>query len=82
MERIVIQVDGAVARKWRSSSRELKEEVVQLVSTLISERKYDDTITPATHAQEGFVDYLDKLRDRMEQRGLTQEKLDDILRDE
>lgn len=82
MERIVIQVDDAVARKWRSSSKELKEEVVQLISELISEQNYDDMTMPIPQVKEGFVDYLDKLRDRMEQRGLTQEKLDDILRDE
>lgn len=75
MERIVLEVNNETAKKWRSASAKLKTEVSHLIDTQISaiiDNKEDKDI----------LSYLKELRKEMAEKGLTQEKLDSILKDE
>jgi len=74
MERIVLEVDEATAKKWRSASSRLRMEVSRIIDTQISaiiDKKEDKDI----------IQYLDELRKEMAEKGLTQEILDEILKD-
>lgn len=74
MERIVLEVDEATAKKWRSASSRLRMEVSRIIDTQISaiiDKKEDKDI----------IQYLDELRKEMAKKGLTQEILDEILKD-
>lgn len=75
MERIVIEVDEAIAKKWRLASSEFKKEVSEQISESI--RKILDD-----NRKKHFLEYLDELGKKMKERGLTQEILDDILKDD
>lgn len=75
MERIVLEVDDQVAKAWRTASVKLKQEIGNLVNTQIAtiiNRKEENDI----------IHFLAELREEMASKGLTQEILDDILKDE
>ena len=75
MERIVLEVDDAVAKAWRTASTQLKREIGSLMNKQIAtiiEKKEEKDITI----------FLNELRQEMAEKGLTQEILDDILKDE
>lgn len=75
MDRIVLEVDDKVAKAWRSASFQLKREIGDLMNKQIAhiiDRKDEKDI----------LHFLAELRQEMEQKGLTQEILDDILKDE
>jgi phosphotransacetylase len=74
MERIVIEVDEATAKKWRLSSQKRRSKVSQQVNITLAKELAD--------SKEDFVQYLDELRSTMEERGLTEEILEEILKDE
>jgi len=74
MERIVIEVDEATGKKWELSSRKRKESLSQEINVKLA-RDLADT-------KEDFIQYLDELRLTMKERGLTEEKLQEILNDE
>lgn len=75
MERIVLEVDDYAGKKWRSASNRLKSELSKLIEKQIVEildiKKGEDSIQ-----------YFNELREEMAEKGLTQEILDDILKDE
>jgi len=75
MERIVLEVDDKVAKAWRSASIKLKQEIGSLmnkqIATIIDKREEKD-----------IIQFLNELRQEMAERGLTQEILDEILKDE
>jgi hypothetical protein len=75
MEKIVLEVDDEVAKAWRTSSVKLKQEIGGLmnkqIATIIEKKEEKD-----------IIQFLRELRKEMAEKGLTQEKLDDILRDE
>lgn len=73
MERIVIEVDENIARKWRSSSQKQKDKVSQQVNVILA--------TELADTKEDFLQYLNELRNTMKERGLTEEILEEILRD-
>ncbi len=73
MERIVIEVDEDVARKWRSSSQKQKDKVAQQVNVILAKELAD--------TKEEFLQYLNELRNTMKERGLTEEILEEILKD-
>ncbi|MCO5234957.1 MAG: hypothetical protein M9933_01710 [Chitinophagaceae bacterium] len=73
MERIVIEVDEDIARKWRSSSQKRKDKVSQQVNAILAKELAD--------TKEEFLQYLNELRNTMKERGLTEEILEEILRD-
>ena len=75
MDRIVLEVDDDTAKKWRIASVKLKTELSkymeQQISTMLDTKNKADSIQ-----------YFTELRKEMAQKGLTQEILDDILKDE
>jgi hypothetical protein len=75
MEKIVLEVDDKVAKAWRTASTKLKQEIGGLmnkqIATIIDKKEEKD-----------IIQFLDELREEMAERGLTQEILDDILKDE
>lgn len=75
MERIVIEVDEATARNWKSASHQKRKTISYKVSLSINKELMKDR-------REDFLRYIEELRDKMEDRGLTQEVLDEILKDE
>ena len=75
MERIVLEVDEATARKWHSASRKLKAELSRFIEQQIS-------VIMDTKSKADSIQYFNELRENMAQKGLTQEILDDILKDE
>ncbi|MES2427502.1 MAG: hypothetical protein V4560_11040 [Bacteroidota bacterium] len=75
MERIVLEVDESVAKAWREAPAEKKKDIANKVNIRIGKELFD-------YDKNSFKQYLNQLRDTMEERGLTQEALDDILKDE
>ena len=75
MEKIVLEVDDNVAKAWRTASVKLKREIGGLmnkqIAAIIDQKEEKDIIR-----------FLNELRQEMAEKGLTQEILDDILKDE
>jgi phosphotransacetylase len=74
MERIVIEVNDAIAKKWRLSSQKRRNTVLQKVNITLAKELAD--------SKEDFLEYLKELRSKMKERGLTEEILQEILNDE
>jgi phosphotransacetylase len=74
MERIVIEVDDATAKKWRLSSQKVRNRISQQVNIELAKE--------LTDSKEDFLQYLDELGSTMKERGLTEEILEEILKDE
>jgi phosphotransacetylase len=74
MERIVIEVDDDTAKKWRLSSQKRRKKISQQVNITLAKELAD--------SKEDFLQYLDELRSKMKERGLTEEILEKILKDE
>ena len=75
MEKIVIDVDSATANKWFTASAKLRNEIGKFMNDQISaiiDKKEDADV----------LQFLNELRFEMKQKGLTQEILDDILKNE
>jgi hypothetical protein len=75
MSKIIIDVNNTTADKWRSVSQKLKTDISRYIDRQIAsiiDKKGDEDI----------IQFLNELRDEMELKGLTQEKLDEILKDE
>ncbi len=70
-ERIVLEVDSDIAKKWRVSSKERKQKISQSINIKLAEELSD--------TREEFRRYLDELGKSMEERGLTEEILREIL---
>ena len=75
MEKIVLEVDDKVAKAWKEAPSDKRRDIANKINISISKElfKYD---------KESFIQYLEQLRNDMAERGLTQEILDDILKDE
>ena len=71
MERIVLEVDGALARAWKNSSPALRSRYENKISDLLRELKEAE-----------FDKLLDKAGKIAEENGLTEEKLNQLLNDE
>jgi phosphotransacetylase len=74
MERIVIEVDDATAKKWRLSSQKVRNRISQQVNIELAKE--------LTDSKEDFLQYLDEFGSTMKERGLTEEILEEILKDE
>jgi hypothetical protein len=75
MSTIVIDVDAATAGKWSTASAKLRNEIAKYINDQIAaiiDKKEDADI----------LQFLSELRLEMKQKGLTQEILDEILKDE
>ncbi len=75
MERIVLEVDDRVAKAWRDAPAEKKKEITNKVNIRIGKELFE-------YDKNSFKGYLDKLRNDMADRGLTEDALDEILKDE
>ena len=72
MERIVIEVDDATAKKWRTSSSKFKK--------VISEKfAADIDFVTTNYKNEDFKAALDDIGERLAKRGLTEEIVNEIL---
>ena len=75
MERIVIEVDDATAKKWRSSSKKLRDEISQQINLRMAKKLMADS-------KEEFKQFLNEVGETMKERGLTEDILQDILRED
>ncbi len=72
MERIVIEVDDATAKKWRTTSSKFKK--------VISEKFVADIdFVTKNYKNEDFSAALDEIGERLAKRGLTEEIVNEIL---
>ena len=72
MEKIVLEVDDRVAKAWREAPSEKRKEINSKISVRIGKELF-------TYSKEDFLLYLNELRDKMAERGLTEETLEEIL---
>ncbi|BAU52509.1 hypothetical protein [Mucilaginibacter gotjawali] len=75
MERIVLEVDDKVAKAWRDAPSDKRRDISNKINIRMSKELFE-------YDKAAFLQYLDGLRNEMAERGLTQEILDDILKDE
>ncbi len=75
MERIVIEVTDATAKKWRMSSQQLRDEISQKINIRLAKELMADS-------KEEFKKFLDEVGATMQERGLTDDMLDKILNDD
>jgi hypothetical protein len=75
MERIVIEVADATAKQWRFSSPKRRTEIAQKIEVKLVKELMADS-------KENFKSFLDEISVTMQNRGLTQELLNDILKDD
>jgi hypothetical protein len=68
MERIVLEVDGALARAWRNSSPDVRS---------LYENKINEVLRDLKEAE--FDQLLDRAGKIAEANGLTEEKLNELL---
>ena len=71
MERIVLEVDGALARAWKNSSPALRSSYENKITALLRELKEAE-----------FDNLLNRAGKIAEENGLTEEKLKELLSDE
>jgi phosphotransacetylase len=74
MERIVIEVTDSTAKKWRLASQQKKNEISQRIDLTLAKELSD--------SKEEFKKFLDELGTTMQERGLTEEALREILKDD
>jgi phosphotransacetylase len=74
MERIVIEVDETTGKKWRLSSQKQRERIAQKINIRLAKELSD--------SKEEFKQYLDELSATMKERGLTENILQEILKDD
>jgi hypothetical protein len=75
MERIILEVDERTGKKWRAASMKLKTELSKFMEKQI-------TIILDSKKDIDSIQYFNELREEMSEKGLTQEILDSILKDE
>jgi hypothetical protein len=71
MERIVLEVDGALARAWKNSSPALRSRYESKITALLRELKEAE-----------FDNLLERAGKIAKENGLTEEKLNKLLNDE
>lgn len=74
MERIILEVDSETAKKWRITSQYKRARLAQQINLKLA-KDLSDT-------REEFLQFLDEVGKTMEERGLTEEILQQILRDD
>ncbi len=72
MERIVLEVDDRLAKAWWNASLEKRKEINNKMSVRIGKELFE-------YSKDDFRQYLNELRSKMAERGLTEETLDEIL---
>ncbi len=78
MERIVIEVDKRIAKAWRNASEKTKKEIGNRINISLAK----ELMRPTSGRDENeYLEFLNGLRKEMQEMGLTQEKLNEILKD-
>lgn len=72
MERIVLEVDEATAKKWDLSSQKRREQLSQKINIRLAKELMEDS-------KEDFKQFLNEVGETMEKRGLTDDILQQIL---
>lgn len=75
MERIVIEVADATARKWQLSSQQLRIRISEEINIRLAKELMADS-------KEEFKQFLDEVGTTMKERGLTEDILQDILKED
>ena len=75
MERIILEVNDTIARKWRISSFRFRSQLNKYIAEQLNE------ILDKSEPEDSII-FFDELRAEMKNKGLTQGKLDEILRNE
>jgi primosomal protein N'' len=75
MERIVLEVDERIASAWKKASPQKRKEINTKLNVRLGRELFD-------YSKEEFMLYLTELRTTMAARGLTQEKLDEIMNED
>lgn len=75
MERIVLEVNSELAKAWRNTSPEFKEELEKDLEMQIAKK-----IRQAE--KNNFFKLLDKVQEKTRKRGLNQETLEKLLNEE
>jgi len=75
MERIVIEVNDDTAKKWRLSSQQLRNKISQQINIRLAKELMADS-------KEEFKQFLDEVGETMKERGLTEDILQDILKED
>lgn len=75
MERIVIEVNDVTAKKWRLSSRQLRNKISEEINIRLAKELMTDS-------KEEFKQFLDEVGETMKERGLTEDILQDILKED
>ncbi|MEJ7684796.1 MAG: hypothetical protein WKG06_44520 [Segetibacter sp.] len=75
MERIVIEVADATAKKWRLSSQQLRDKISQRINIKLAKELMADS-------KEEFKQFLDEVGETMKERGLTEDIPQDILKED
>lgn len=75
MGRIVLEVNEAVAKKWHIASFQLRTQLNKLIGKQLNEIL--DKNEP-----EDSIRFFNELQTEMQEKGLTQEKLNEILQNE
>jgi len=70
-----LEVDDRVAKAWKEAPADKRKAIANKMNIRITRELFD-------YDKETFMQYLEQLRNNMAERGLTQEILDDILKDE
>jgi hypothetical protein len=78
MERIVIEVDKRLAKAWQKASEKKKKEIGNLFNISLA-KELMNSQSGITESE--YLAFLNELREEMAAKGLTQEDLDDILKD-
>ena len=72
MERIVIEVDNQVANAWRNTPLEKRKRIGNELNVRIGKELLN-------YSKQEYLKFLDDLQEKMKERGLTEEILNDIL---
>ncbi|MEO6218916.1 MAG: hypothetical protein ABIO81_00705 [Ginsengibacter sp.] len=72
MERIVIEVNDATAKKWQIASSKFKKVIAEKFAA-------DVDFVTENYKNENFSEALDEIGECLAKRGLTEEKVNEIL---
>jgi hypothetical protein len=72
MERIVIEVADSTAKKWQLTSSKFKQVLLENFAANVD-------FVIETYNNENFIESLNEIGELLASRGLTQEKVDEIL---
>ncbi len=75
MERIVIEVADVTAKKWRMVSQQRRNVISQQIDIKLAKELMKGS-------KEEFKQFLDEVGETMRERGLTEEILQDILKND